>query len=171
MPEGPLGFPRATNLGPLSRETAEEVREHWDVCPQAEKPQEICREIKFTSLIILENEGFFASCQTLEEINSGRCHDVASRVSSELPYVTQVETWGGDHGWIKHNGIHYDAEKPTGVEDPFDLPFFDRVGPQRVLRIAKLGNSGLPNRGSPPETLDDLIVEVETQRPDRIQEP
>lgn len=33
----------------------------------------------------------------------------------------------GTHEWLVLDGRHYDAEAPDGVDNPFDLPFFQRV--------------------------------------------
>jgi hypothetical protein len=33
----------------------------------------------------------------------------------------------GTHVWLCLDGRHYDAEAPEGVDNPFDLPFFQRV--------------------------------------------
>lgn len=33
----------------------------------------------------------------------------------------------GTHEWIVMDGRHYDAEAPAGVDNPFDLPFFQRI--------------------------------------------
>ena len=32
----------------------------------------------------------------------------------------------GDHYWVYHNGKHYDAEVPSGVNNMFELPIFKR---------------------------------------------
>jgi hypothetical protein len=32
----------------------------------------------------------------------------------------------GDHYWVYHNGKHYDAETPKGVDNMFELPIFKR---------------------------------------------
>lgn len=159
MPEGFLGIPRLTNIGPISRATKEELREKWDTCPRPEREREICETIKFHAVDILENQGVFAECEDLVDINSGRCHDIAQRVSDELDYVTYVETFGGDHGWIRYDGRHYDAEVPTGVEDPFNLPFFGRISATQVLDWAR--EEARMMGEEPPGTFHDMIVEVE----------
>ena len=33
----------------------------------------------------------------------------------------------GTHVWIHFDGLHYDAERPEGVRNFLELPFFDRV--------------------------------------------
>lgn len=40
---------------------------------------------------------------------------------SELNHIIR-----GYHCWIYYNGKHYDAETPLGVQNLFDLPFFQR---------------------------------------------
>ena len=157
MPEGPAEFPRLTNLGPFSRQTKEEVIEQWRDCPESGKQREICRTIKRRVLIALESEGIFPDCEDLVDINSGRCHDIARSVKGELGYVDYVETQGGDHGWIRHKGVHYDAERPDGVYDPFDLPFFARFSPHEILTFARQHARA---RDEPYiESIEDLIVE------------
>lgn len=159
MPEGPLGAPRLTNLGPLSRATKEEVRSRWRGCPENEKERQMCIEIKVAAISILENQGVLAKCDTLEDINNGRCFDISGRVSEQLDYVTVLETFGRDHSWIEYSGKHYDAEVPTGVNDPFDLPFFQRIPPRKVLDFAQMHAKA--EGEEPPETVDDLIEVVE----------
>lgn len=44
----------------------------------------------------------------------------------------------GYHAWIYSEGRHYDAECPEGVENMFDLPFFERH-----LRVKKAAEAAL----------------------------
>lgn len=158
MPEGPAGAPRLTNIGPLSRSTKDEIKSFWDECPQSGKPNEICKELKFTAIAVLEGQDFFARCDTLSKINSGECGTVARRVFSQVGGVRVMEVGNGEHVWLEHNGIHYDVEVPTGVEDPIDLPFFDRIPPNFVLDSARMAAE--TEGREPPETIDDTIKDV-----------
>lgn len=159
MPEGPGEFPRLTKLGPFSRATKEEVIAKWRDCPPEGKRREICRTIKRRVLISLETEGIFPDCEGLVDINSGRCHDIARSVRDELDYVTYIETYGGDHGWVKYKGVHYDAERPEGVTDPFDFPFFSRIPPEQVLEFSRMHAEAEGEQ--PPDSIHDLIVEAD----------
>lgn len=158
MPEGPLGFPRFQNIGPLTRSTEKELRDVWSSCPEDVKEQQVCQEYKVSAIAALQSEGFFAECDTLEDINSGNCHNLAKRVNNELPFTTYVQIVGGDHGWIRYNGKHFDAEKPSGVSDPFDLPFFDRHPPEEVLYIQQ--RKAKSRNFRTPESVDEMIVEA-----------
>jgi len=162
MPEGPAGFPRLFNIGPLSRATEEEVRAKWDECPESGKEHEICREIKRISLELLDNEGFIARCDTLEDINGGSCCVVTDFV---LPEVDDVEVWkigDGDHFWIHYNGRHYDAEVPTGVNDWRDLPIFGRIPPDTILEFTKMAADS--DGRERPNTIEDTIEDVTEKR-------
>jgi len=156
MPEGPLGGKRLSNIGPLSRQTEKEVRSNWDPCPSDQRPKEICEVYKKQAIAALESEGVFARCDTLEDINSGRCHNLAKEVKEELPYVRRLKTKGGGHGWVEYRGVHYDAEVPSGIQDPLDFPFFERVPPDKALKLARMT---LPEDEA-PENTEELIVEV-----------
>lgn len=133
MPEGPLGAPRLTNIGPLSRSTEEEIRQQWGECPEEQKPRQICVETKRAAIAILEDQDFFATCEDLVDINSGNCRSIAERVYENVDNVRVFEAGDGDHVWIVHNSIHYDAEAPTGIDDAFRLPFFERVPPDVIM--------------------------------------
>jgi len=133
MPEGPLGAPRLTNIGPLSRSTEEEIRRQWGECPEEQKPKEICVETKRAAIAILEDQDFFAKCDDLVDINSGNCSSIAERVCENVEDVRVYEAGVGDHVWIVYNGVHYDAEAPTGVDNAFRLPFFERVPPDVIM--------------------------------------
>lgn len=161
MPEGPLEGPRLTNLGPFSRQTKEELKEQWDICPSEERPSEICKTIKSGAIQVLEGQGFYAECSTLEDINGGFCTNIAFAVKRQLEYTTVLLTMGGDHYWIEYNGIHYDAEVPTGVTDPFDLPFFNRVPVSSVMDHARMEADATSM--DPPESPDDLIIKSSEQ--------
>lgn len=157
MPEGPSGIPRITNLGPLSRSTEEEIKAQWNECPDG-KAGEICGEYKHSALVVLENQDVFPKCDTLEDINSGRCAKIAERVFNEVGDVRIFEAGVGDHVWISYKDKHYDAEVPTGVEDPLDLPFFDRIPPRAVLNNAQMAAEA--EGKEPPQTIDDMIEDV-----------
>lgn len=158
MPEGPLGAPRLSNIGPLSRATESEIASNWKECPPHGKPNQICREIKKASLAILEDQDFFAECEDLADINSGSCASIAERVFNKVSGVHVWEAGPGDHVWIEYNGKHYDAEVPTGVEDPLDFPFFDRIPPESVLTNAKM--AARAEGKTPPDSADDIIKDV-----------
>lgn len=159
MPEGPLGFPRASNFGPLSRSTKEEIQLQWQSCPDDDTHKQICREIKVAALTILENQGLFAVCKDLVDINGGNCHNVARRVVNNVPQATYLQTIGGDHGWVEYQGRHYDAEVPSGVDNAFDLPFFMRIPPNQVLDFAQMHAEAEGEQE--PKSIDELIIEVE----------
>lgn len=130
MPEGPLGAPRLTDTGPLSRPTAEEISENWQPCPRSGEESTICKTIKKASIEVLESQGALAKYKSLEDINSGKCHDIARAVAqlhcSDIDFKV-LEVADRDHAWIKYKGKHYDAEVPTGVSQYEDLPFFYRA--------------------------------------------
>lgn len=156
MPEGPAGAPRLTNIGPLSRSTEEEIRDGWEECPATGKESEICRAIKKASIAILEGQGVFARCDTIESINGGNCANVAFQVAGEVDGVTVLQVGDGDRFWIEFNGKHYDAEVPTGVDNPFDLPFFDRTPRDIMLQNAR--REARAQGREPPETIEDTIM-------------
>lgn len=158
MPEGPLGAPRLTNIGPLSRSTEDEIRKQWDECSESGKESKICKEIKRIAISILENQGFFAECKTLVDINSGNCANVAERVFENIDNTRVIEAGDGDHVWIKYKGVHYDAEVPTGVNDALKLPFFARIPPESLLRNARMAAEA--EGREPPETIEDTIEDI-----------
>ncbi len=41
--------------------------------------------------------------------------------------ATDYNFGGGAHVWAEIEGLHYDAEAPEGVANPFELPFFRRT--------------------------------------------
>ncbi len=48
---------------------------------------------------------------------------------------------GLTHTWLAMDGLHFDAETPEGVENPFELPFFRRVVQSWLAeRAPELGN-------------------------------
>jgi len=55
----------------------------------------------------------------------------------------------GSHVWVAHEGRHYDAECPDGVESPFDLPIFRRT------IVGALNKRGIV---TPEVITDDLAV-------------
>lgn len=158
-PEGPFGGPRATTIGPFSREVREDFEEQWDECPDGGREEELCQTIKDVAVEAIETEGVFPGCDTLEDINSGRCHDVARAVDNQLGYTTRVELLSGGHGWLRFKGKHYDAEAPSGVSTPWELPFFNRIPPQRILERTQQ-EAFMREEDEVPETVDDMVVEV-----------
>jgi len=158
-PEGPLGGPRATTIGPFSREAREDFEEQWDECPDGGREEELCRTVKEVAVEAIETEGVFPGCDTLEDINSGRCHDVARAVNNQLGYTTRVELMNGGHGWLRFKGKHYDAEAPSGVQTPWDLPFFQRTTPEATLGRVQ-DDAFRRELEDIPQTLDEIVVEV-----------
>lgn len=162
MPEGPLGAPRLSNIGPLTRPTKDEIKDKWEKCPKDGKERRICAETKKTALAILENQEIFPECDSLMAINSGNCASVAKRVFREVSGVHIWEAGPGDHVWVEYNGKHYDAEVPTGVDDPLDFPFFDRIPPEFVLDNARMAAEAEGRKK--PKTIDDIITDVTHER-------
>lgn len=159
MPEGPLGFiPRFSNIGPLSRETEEELREYWEPCPTDEKRMRICEEIKIASIEILEDQEFFPDYQTLPDINSGQCYSIVDHVTNHLDYVNVLRVGDGDHFWIEYEGMHYDAEKPSGVPEYEMLPFFYRIPHDPLIDHAIWAD--LDRVPDNPRKLEDVVVDV-----------
>jgi hypothetical protein len=165
MPEGPLGAPRLTNVGPLSRSTKEEIRIKWRRCPLSGKPNEICKATKKASLTVLEEQGIFADYETLEDINSGCCNRVASIVVKQVDGVTAMKAGDWDHVWIEYNGRHYDAEVPTGVDQYKDLPFFGRISERQLLDMARMASRAMDK--DEPETFEDTVKDVTDQIDER----
>jgi hypothetical protein len=142
VPEGPLGAPRLTDVGPISRPTKEEIRKEWKECSVTEykgtqlfdRQIEICAEVKKASIEVLENQGIYAKYNSPKEINAGACHTVAKKVTNELDYTNWKITAGKEHSWVEYDGNNYDSEVPNGVPDPFDLPANVRVGKEQIIR-------------------------------------
>lgn len=162
MPRGPGLLPRLSTIPPLSKQTEKEVRSQWDECLPSGKPKQICTEIKRASLVILEDDTFFTNCGTLEKINSGNCSRVSDKVLENVSGVRVLKIGDNSHFWIEYDGVHYDAEVPTGVDDPMDLPIFSRRPPEALLRWAKM--SAKQEGRSVPETLEETITDVTDQR-------
>lgn len=152
MPEGPLGFPRLTTIGPLtSEENGEKI--NWEDCPTGDTlERKICLTIKEKTLELMQDVDPIVN--DLEDVNHGYCYWIADNVYVELDGPEGVEViekhspMGTNHGYIKYNGRYYDAEVPQGVEDYEDLPFIDRypnVGIQDQDLIFKRteGKSGM----------------------------
>jgi len=156
MPEGPFGFPRPTTLAPMSDLTRSEIEENWNDCPDEEKHREVCEQVKRFTFIALESKSAFPAFNTLEEINSGKCHDVARQVAQTVPHVDYVRLIGGAHGWVRYDGWNYDPEVPSGVPDIQGLPFFSRKDNPTLLSMAqrRAQEQNLPE----PATLDEAVV-------------
>ena len=163
MPEGPLGAPRLTNIGPISRATEDGIRAEWDTCPQSGKPNEICKAIKKSSIAILEGQGIFTNYETLKDINSGCCNRVASTVVDRVDDVRAIKVGDFDHVWLQYDGVHYDAEIPTGVNDYMEFPFFDRVSKEELLHHARMAKP----KGEKPETFEDTVQDITDQIDER----
>lgn len=165
MPEGPLGFPRLSTIGPLSKSTREEVENKWDECPESGKQREICRAIKRNSIKVLEGElgsnPLLGGCGTIMEINEGRCGVVAFETFRQVDGIKVFEAGDSEHFWIFYKGRHYDAEVPTGVNDAFDLPIFGRISPHQMLDNARMAAEFSDEE--PPEHPRDLIKDVTDQ--------
>ena len=158
MPEGPFEFKRFNNIGPLTRATKEELKNNWQRCPKSGKANEICQEIKVGSIAILENQKFFAKCDTLVDINSGQCFKVAEQVVENVGGVTALRVGDGDHFWIEYNGRHYDAEVPSGVDEFRKLPFFGRADDYDMMEHVRLAKPD--GVDYPVERVEDTIVDV-----------
>jgi hypothetical protein len=62
-------------------------------------------------------------------INSGHCRAFAENVLTYLgrPVNVELRSAGYYHTWLLHDGKHYDAECPYGVDDPSELPIWRRL--------------------------------------------
>lgn len=83
-------------------------------------------------------------------INSGYCEAFAEDVtraiteqaSSDVEILNTADAFKpGDfqikmpiHYWIRVDGIHYDAEAPSGVQIPEHIPFFSRLQGEQMFR-------------------------------------
>lgn len=159
MPRGPIGAPRLTNIGPLSRPTKEEIREQWQECPVSGKPHEICVATKKAAITILEQQGVYAECDTLAKINGGNCFDIAELVTEQLDYVNVLEAGDGDHVWVEYRGKHYDAERPHGVDNPMLLPTNARLGKRSFKQHLEMA-ADVRDDIEKPITEEDLIRDV-----------
>lgn len=156
MPEGYKGIPRLTNFGPISRATKEEVSSQWGDCPESGREREVCIAIKEETVDILEDQGRFAKCSTLREINSGNCDEIAQRVLKRLPYVDIYEAGPGDHVWVEYQGIHYDSERPVGVNDPMQLPTNAMIGKATMMENQNLDAQYNPDAMDKYDTIDSV---------------
>lgn len=139
MPEGPLGFDRLTNIGPFSRQKASEMKRQWEPCEENARDQTdiiICREVKRSAVEILLSQDILPLAEDLEEINEGLCGVVSSNVLDAVDndQVKAVNSGGMNwlHCWIEYNGRHFDAEAPTGVDDPTQLPMLKRLNVEKL---------------------------------------
>lgn len=159
MPQGPAGAPRLTNIGPLSRPTEEEIRDRWQECPKSGKPHEICVAVKKAAIIILEQQGTYAECDTLAKINGGNCFDIIELVIEQLDYVNVLESGDSDHVWIEYRGKHYDAERPHGVGNPMSLPTNTRMSKRAMQQHLEMA-ANFRDDIEKPITEEDLIRDV-----------
>lgn len=65
------------------------------------------------------------------DINDGRCHAVAAEVYTRLGKPSGMKLCvdrkpGGRHYWIEYEGEFYDAERPEGVSEWRELPYWRR---------------------------------------------
>lgn len=83
-------------------------------------------------------------------INSGYCEafaeDAASAITEQTVLHVDIihtadEFEASDfqiempiHYWIRVDGIHYDAEAPSGVQIPEHIPFFSRLQGEQMFR-------------------------------------
>lgn len=163
MPEGYIGIPRLTNLGPISRATKEEVTSQWGECPDSGREKEICVATKRAAITILEDQGLYAEFSTLREINSGKCSIIAKMVYEQLDYISIWEAGPGDHVWVEYNGIHYDAERPAGVDDPMKLPTNAMIGKAQMMQHQNLAAEYHPDTMGKYDVIDstdDVIREA-----------
>lgn len=105
-------------------------------------------------------------------INHGLCADFADALSSRLDVhiVNTEDLIAGDlevdppeglswdmllawdisdlgHSWIELDGRHYDAERPEGVANPFDLPCL-RAGLHEFIHLKEPGSTAILEAGS-----------------------
>lgn len=73
------------------------------------------------------------SVSSRSEVNDGFCSIVAAEVYERLGEPEEMQLCvesgggaGGEHYWIEYEGLFYDAERPEGVEDWRDLPYWKR---------------------------------------------
>ena len=113
-------------------EVPQEIVVSQDVCDperMTEMGVEICRAIQAVKAEILPNR----EIQCPEDFARGWCRHIATEVYQALGEPDDVRimrggTMGGHHLWIKHNGRHFDAERPCGVDEYQELPFVRRLG-------------------------------------------
>lgn len=88
-------------------------------------------------LHLLESDSFWEQFSPYE-INCGNCQEFASELEDEFPDGQAV--WGDEipslfpqafdpsgHCFFEHDGRFFDAESPSGVTNPVELPFYDRI--------------------------------------------
>ena len=162
MPKGPWIIPRLSTIPPLSKQTEEEVRSRWEKCPSSGKPKEICEAYKAVALQILEGGGIFDQCDTLAKINGGSCARAADRVYDRVDGVRVMKIGENDHFWIEYNGRHYDAEVPSGVDDPFDLPILRDAPLDSMLSLSQLAAEAEGRER--PQSMRETITDVTDTR-------
>lgn len=95
--------------------------------------------------------------ETPEDINDHYCRYVAETVAERVGdrydnlRILEDGARGYVHTWIAHDGRHYDAECPAGVDDHRDLPFFVRH-PEAAMGVAPAtaDQAALRHRGFEP---------------------
>lgn len=62
-------------------------------------------------------------------INSGHCRVFVESLLSRLNQPANVElcSAGCHHTWLVRDGRYFDAERPRGVDDPTELPIWERL--------------------------------------------
>jgi hypothetical protein len=74
------------------------------------------------------------------EINSGHADEFANYVLEEYELPDGAERvyafWA--HSWIHHNGQHFDAEHPDGVDRAANLSIWERLMPATLSNVAEV---------------------------------
>jgi hypothetical protein len=98
---------------------------------------------------LLTSDSYWSKMDPRTEINAGNCEDFMMAVCERVPGAEERTTGpflgpndeevagpldhlGVGHYWVEHEGRHYDAEAPEGVERAEDLPIFRRA--RRAVR-------------------------------------
>jgi hypothetical protein len=98
-----------------------------------------------------------------ERVNDGHCNTLAADVLDALghpPSLRRLFVSDGhqSHYWLSIYNRHYDAERPFGVDDWKDLPFFTRhphlthSGPPEDKTVAPVGTPALLDTRPDDET-------------------
>lgn len=86
------------------------------------------------------------------EINGGYCKQLAEIVSGRVHEPTKIlRAWqgmGSRHFFIESGGKYYDAERPDGVDEIKDLPFFNGRAGYDVEPVSGQSNMSYSSGGS-----------------------
>ncbi|MHC3381788.1 hypothetical protein [Haloarcula sp. H-GB5] len=96
------------------------------------------KTVKMVLYDFIHNEGT-PHVHDAVEINSGYCRRFASRVLKRLGSLSKVTRQDAEdiHTWVEVDGKHYDAEVVGGVDDPHDLPIWERLTDSRREHAAE----------------------------------